>query len=103
MLIPLIALTFRFSLFFWYMLTALNSRYRKYSESAHAACLTNPISQPSLGISPVCMPFSAVTLASYREDQYDLTNSSWVSVRFYFLGSVFIPQKKLNSRHKMVS
>jgi hypothetical protein len=30
-----------------------NSRYRKYKESAHVACLTNPISQPSLDISPV--------------------------------------------------
>jgi hypothetical protein len=25
------------------------SRYRKYKESAHMACLTNPVSQPSLG------------------------------------------------------
>jgi hypothetical protein len=25
-----------------------NSRYRKYKESAHMTCLTNPISQPSL-------------------------------------------------------
>jgi hypothetical protein len=30
-----------------------NSRYRKYKESAHMACLTNPISQPSLDISPI--------------------------------------------------
>jgi hypothetical protein len=30
-----------------------NSRYRKYKESAHMACLTNPISQPSLDISPL--------------------------------------------------
>jgi hypothetical protein len=28
-----------------------NSRYRKYKESDHVACLTNPISQPSLDIS----------------------------------------------------
>jgi hypothetical protein len=27
-----------------------NSRYRKYKESAHLACLTNPISQTSLNI-----------------------------------------------------
>jgi predicted GIY-YIG superfamily endonuclease len=30
-----------------------NSRYRKYKESAHMACLTNPIGQPSLDISPI--------------------------------------------------
>jgi hypothetical protein len=33
-----------------------NSRYRKYKESAHVACLTNPIRQPSLDISPVWIP-----------------------------------------------
>jgi hypothetical protein len=30
-----------------------NSRYRKYKNSAHMARLTNPISQPSLDISPI--------------------------------------------------
>jgi predicted GIY-YIG superfamily endonuclease len=33
-----------------------NSRYRKYKESAHMACLINPISQPSLDISPIWIP-----------------------------------------------
>jgi hypothetical protein len=33
-----------------------NSRYRKYNESAHMACSTNPISQPSLDISPFWIP-----------------------------------------------
>jgi hypothetical protein len=33
-----------------------NSRYKKYKESAHMACLTNPISQPSLDISPIWIP-----------------------------------------------
>jgi hypothetical protein len=32
------------------------SRYRKYKESAHMACSTNPISQPSLDISPIWIP-----------------------------------------------
>jgi hypothetical protein len=32
------------------------SRYRKYKESAHMACLTNQISQPSLDISPIWIP-----------------------------------------------
>jgi hypothetical protein len=30
-----------------------NSRYRKYKESAHMTCLTNPVSQSSLDISPI--------------------------------------------------
>jgi hypothetical protein len=30
-----------------------NSRYTKYKESAHMACSTDPISQPSLEISPI--------------------------------------------------
>jgi hypothetical protein len=33
-----------------------NSRYRKYKESAHMACSNNPISQPSLDISPIWIP-----------------------------------------------
>jgi hypothetical protein len=33
-----------------------NTRYRKYKESAHMACSTNPISQPSLDISPIWIP-----------------------------------------------
>jgi hypothetical protein len=33
-----------------------NSRYRKYNESVHIACITNPISQPSLDISPIWIP-----------------------------------------------
>ncbi|PNF24633.1 hypothetical protein B7P43_G00740 [Cryptotermes secundus] len=33
-----------------------NSRYRKYKESAHMTCSSNPISQPSLDISPIWIP-----------------------------------------------
>jgi hypothetical protein len=33
-----------------------NSRYRKYKELAHMACLINQISQPSLDISPIWIP-----------------------------------------------
>jgi hypothetical protein len=33
-----------------------NSRYRKYKESAHLACLTKPISQPSLDIPAIWIP-----------------------------------------------
>jgi hypothetical protein len=33
-----------------------NSSYRKYKQSAHMACSTNPISQPSLDIPPIWIP-----------------------------------------------
>jgi hypothetical protein len=33
-----------------------NSRYTKYKESAHMACLTNPINQLCLNISPIWIP-----------------------------------------------
>jgi hypothetical protein len=33
-----------------------NSRYKKYKEWAHMACLTNPMSQPSSDISPNWIP-----------------------------------------------
>jgi hypothetical protein len=33
-----------------------NSRHRKYKKSAHMACLINPISQPTLDISPIWIP-----------------------------------------------
>jgi hypothetical protein len=36
--------------------TESNSRYRKYTESAHMACLTEPISQHRLDISPIWIP-----------------------------------------------
>jgi hypothetical protein len=49
------------------------SRYRKYKELAHMACSTNPISQPSLDISPILIPLSAMRLPTHREDLYDVT------------------------------
>jgi hypothetical protein len=36
------------------------------------ACLINPISQPSLDISPIWIPRISSGLASRREDQHDL-------------------------------
>jgi hypothetical protein len=33
-----------------------NNIRRKYKEAAHMACITNPISQPSLEISPIWIP-----------------------------------------------
>jgi hypothetical protein len=43
-----------------------NSRYRKYKESAHMACLTNPISQPSLDISPIWIPLICDEVSNSR-------------------------------------
>jgi hypothetical protein len=45
-----------------------NSRYRKYKELAHMACLTDLISQPSLDIFPIWIPFinSGVTSSQRR-------------------------------------
>jgi hypothetical protein len=41
-----------------------NSRYRKYKESAHTACLTNPISQLSLNISPIWIPLISIEVSN---------------------------------------
>jgi hypothetical protein len=44
-----------------------NSGYRKYMESAHMACLTNPMRQPSLDISPIWItPISSEASNSQR-------------------------------------
>jgi hypothetical protein len=59
-----------------------NSRYRKYKESAHMVYVSNPISQPSLDISPIWIPLITVRLATHRQDLYDVTDSSCVSTRF---------------------
>jgi hypothetical protein len=55
-----------------------NNRYRKYKESAHMACLTNPISQPNLDISPIWIPLIS----------YEVCNSQGrlVSSDIFFLG-----------------
>jgi hypothetical protein len=58
------------------------NRHRKYKESVHMACLTNPISQPRLEISSL----SAIRLPTHREDQPDPPDSSWVSTKCYFRG-----------------
>jgi hypothetical protein len=43
-----------------------NSRYRKYKESAHMACLTNPISQLSLDIPPLWIPLISKEVSKSR-------------------------------------
>jgi hypothetical protein len=63
------------------------------NKSAHMACLTNLMSQPRLGISRFWIPF--MRLPTHREDLYDVTHSSWVSIRFSTRCSVFTPQMVL--------
>jgi hypothetical protein len=58
------------------------SRYRKYKESPHTACLNNPIRQPSLKMFPSGFPLSAMRLATHRADQHHVTDSQLVSIKF---------------------
>jgi hypothetical protein len=59
-----------------------NSRYRKYKESAHMACLTNPISEPSLDISALWIPLLAKRLVSQKGSLYDIIVSLPISAEF---------------------
>jgi hypothetical protein len=45
----------------------IESRYRKYKESAHMACSTDPISQPSLEISPIWIPLVSKDVSTSKE------------------------------------
>jgi hypothetical protein len=45
----------------------VNSRQRKYKESAHMACMENPIRQPSLEFPPIWILWSKRRLIPYRE------------------------------------
>jgi hypothetical protein len=44
-----------------------NSRYRKYKISAHMACSTDPISQPSFEISPIWVPLVSKDVSKSKE------------------------------------
>jgi hypothetical protein len=44
-----------------------NSRYRKYKESVHMVCSTDPISQPSLEISPIWIPLVSKDVSNSKE------------------------------------
>jgi hypothetical protein len=44
-----------------------NTMHRKYKISANMVCLTNPISQPSLDISPISIPISNEVSNSQRK------------------------------------
>jgi hypothetical protein len=53
-----------------------NSRYRKYKESTHMACLTNPANPVSTFLLSGSLS-SAMRFLIRREDLYDVTDSSW--------------------------
>jgi hypothetical protein len=78
------------------------SRYIKYNESAHKECLTNPISQPSLDISPIWIPSSAMRLLTHR-DLHEVTDSSWVSIRFQSRVFRFYAKDGASGRYYMSS
>jgi hypothetical protein len=43
-----------------------NATYRKYNESAHMSLTDHPISQPSLDISPICIPVITAEIKIYN-------------------------------------
>jgi hypothetical protein len=81
--------------------TGSNSRYSKCKESAHMACLTNPFSQPIWTSLPSGSSLSGMRLLTQR-DQYDVANSSRVSVRFYSLVFSFYFTDDASFRHKII-
>jgi hypothetical protein len=58
----------------------VNSRQRKYKESAHMACMENPISQPSLEFPPAGSLWSKRRSITYREGAI---SSPSLLVRFF--------------------
>jgi hypothetical protein len=48
---------------------------RKYTELAHVACLTNPISLPSLDVSPILIPLTNNEVTN-SQDHYEVTDFS---------------------------
>jgi hypothetical protein len=46
--------------------TKNNSRYRKYKELVHMACLANQLSQPSLNISPIWIPLISNEVTNWQ-------------------------------------
>jgi hypothetical protein len=44
------------------------------------ACLTSPISHPSLDIPPIWIPSSVMKFLTHREDLYEVTDSSSDSI-----------------------
>jgi hypothetical protein len=73
-----------------------NSRYRKYKDFTHMTCLTNPISQLSLDVSPIWVPLISNEVSKLQG------RSAW-SNRFFMCfykipvpgDLVFIPQMAL--------
>jgi hypothetical protein len=61
--------------------------------------LSNPIRQPSLDISPIWTPLSAMRLLTHREDLYDMIDSSCVFVGFSYECSGFYSTDGASGRH----
>jgi hypothetical protein len=70
-----------------------NSRYRKYKELVHIACLINAISRPSLDISPIRIPLISNEVSSSLKFQSRVfrfystdgaTGRHYISSHFFF-------------------
>jgi hypothetical protein len=48
----------------------VNSRQRKYKESAHMACMDNPISQPSMEFHPIWIPLVKEEVNNLQRKSY---------------------------------
>jgi hypothetical protein len=48
----------------------VNSRQRKYKESARMACMENPVSQPSLVFSPIWIPLVKKEVIALQRRSY---------------------------------
>jgi hypothetical protein len=77
-------------------------KWKKYNESAHMACSTNPISQPSLDISPIWIPLISNEVSN-RRDLHDATDSSCFSIRFQFRVFRFYSADGASGRYYMSS
>jgi hypothetical protein len=67
---------------------ASNSRCRKYKESAHMTCLTNPSSQPSLDISPIWIPLISNEISNSQR-RYVWRNRFLILLRVTWVASLF--------------
>jgi hypothetical protein len=74
----------------------------KWKELGHMMLLTNLISQPSLDISPICIPLINYEGKNLR-DQYDMADSSQVSIGFSPECLAFTPGMMIVVGIKLVS
>jgi hypothetical protein len=67
------------------------------------ACLTNPVSQPSLDNCPIWILLIRYEVTNLREDLYNVTDSSYASIGFYLGIFRFYSTDGASSRHYIFS